>query len=174
MKFQTSYLIPIGGLSIGRHTYVYHLDDELLTHLDLESVDGVDIDVQVVVDVQANLFALHFALSGTVRCPCDRCLAEIGLPVSSAYDLFLSVKEEVNIPPSSDEIIFIEPQTKQYSIESVLHDLVLLSIPMQKMYDCEGIEPLPCDTEVLARMSQRGDDHEGGQSIWDLMNIELN
>jgi uncharacterized protein len=79
---------------------------------------------------------------------CDRCLERTSFPLEEGFDLFyrpaetIAREEEVGIDEAESEIGFYEGGGIE--LEDVLHERVLLALPMQRICGeaCRGICPL--------------------------------
>lgn len=164
-----NYILPIGGLDIGIHRYDFKLDDFFLQQCEDSPYKEADVDFEVDVDRRANMVVLNVSMQGLVRCTCDRCIAPINLPIQSEHRVILKEKEGMEAA-SEDDIIYIEPGLKQFSIAPLLYDIFVLAIPIKKIYDCETQIPRPCDMVVLNRLDEDPSTNEEKQdesSIWD-------
>ena len=167
-----SYILPIGGMDIGKHAYDFKVDAYFLNQFENSPITDADVDVTIEVDRRTTLAVLDISLAGHIHCACDRCTAPITLPVSFTHQVFLKDKEGVD--SQDDDIIFINLEQATISVSNLLYDLFLLAIPIQKTYDCEQEEKRPCDEDILARLDQDDDDENlGGSSIWDELKKEI-
>jgi uncharacterized metal-binding protein YceD (DUF177 family) len=165
-------------MDIGIHRYDFKLDDFFLTQCEESPYTQANVDFEVIVDRRANMIALDVTMKGHVQCTCDRCIAPISLPIQSEHRVFLKVKEGMEAA-SEDDIIYIEPGLKQFSIVSLLYDIFVLAVPIKKIYNCEDEEPRPCDMEILNRLEEDLHDEnkdKEGPSVWDELrkNLEFN
>lgn len=171
-----SYILPIGGLDIGKHQYSFKLDDHFLQHCENSPYSEADVNFELEVDRRANMIVLDASMQGHVRCICDRCISAINLPIQSTHRVILRVKEGMETA-SEDDIIYIEPGLKTFSVAPLLYDLFILAIPIKKIYDCEKENPLPCDLEIINRLEKGPDEQDTnteGPSIWDDLKKEFN
>lgn len=170
----TNYILPIGGMEQGIHRYQFKVDDYFLSHCEDSPYQQADVDAQIIVDRRQGIIVLDVFLTGRISCACDRCMTPIALPLDSAHQVILKVKEGM-VKNSTDDVIFIEPDQQQFPIASLLYDLVLLAVPIKKTYACEEEENPPCDFEILDRLdSDTTTEENNGPSIWDDIRKELN
>ncbi len=79
---------------------------------------------------------------------CDRCLAEVEIPVSRDFDLFyrplstIAHEEEVEVSPDEVEVGFYRPEGIE--LADVLIEQVILAMPMKIVCrpDCQGLCPV--------------------------------
>jgi len=89
-------------------------------------------------------------LAVTMRCDCNRCLEPAQFPIDSSFDLYYRPAEEAAGPPDAEvEIDEGEAEMGFYEglgieLKDILHEQVLLSMPMQRVCraDCQGICPV--------------------------------
>lgn len=87
-------------------------------------------------------------LAVTMQCECNRCLEPARFPIDSSFDLYYcpaaggAEGEEMEIDEGEAEIAFYEGDGVE--LKNVLHEHVLLNIPMQRVCraDCLGICPV--------------------------------
>ena len=170
----TNYILPIGGMEIGKHQYQFKVDDYFLSHCEGSPFTKADANAEIRIDRRQSLFVFDITLSGYVQSACDRCTAQIGLPIKTDHQVFLKVKEGME-SKSTDDVIFLEPGQKNFSVVSLLYDLFLLAIPIKKIYDCEKESTPPCDFDILKRLEPDSESEQtnNGPSIWDELRKEL-
>lgn len=144
------FTIPIKGLGAGNHQFDYQVDRLFLQHFPDSPVTDAAIQVLFELEKKPGLLVLNFDIKGTVRTTCDRCLAEIDLPVSGQHRLLVKQSaEEVSEDP---DVVFLHPEATTLEVAPFVYEFVLLSIPMIQVYDCEDEEPLPCNEALLDRL----------------------
>ena len=152
------YSLPIKGLRDGIHTFQFTIDHEFFNAFEDSPVQEGAIELSLVFDKRPNLFVLEFEFSGTIRSECDRCLAEINLPVDSAQQLVIKFSEE---PKDDDpEVIYIHPEASDLNVAPYIYEYIVLSVPMIKVYDCEDDEPRPCNLEMLQFLANQNASQE--------------
>ncbi len=167
-----SYVLPIRGMGVGMHNYMFVVDEYFLSHYEQCPYKQAQVSARVFADKQENLIALNIEIKGKVHCPCDRCTAPLNLPIKGAYQVYLKTKSDVI--SKTDDVIFIDFNQTSFDISDLLYDLFLITIPLQKTYDCENeIEP-PCDNSVLDKLDEGLDSKtESGSSIWDELKKQI-
>jgi len=169
-----NYILPIGGMELGIHTYDFLVDDYFLSHFESSPHQQAHVDVKIIVDRRHQLFVLDIFLSGNVACICDRCTAPIRLPIASEHRVFL--KERTDTDNKTDDIIYILFEQSNFSVSELLYDLFLIAIPLKKTFDCDEMAKPPCDFDILDRLNEDLEESEKteGSSIWDDIKNELN
>lgn len=177
MSALVEYSIPIKGIADGIHQFDYQIDQQFLQHFEESPITDAAVRVQLELEKKPGLFVLHFDLSGTVRTNCDRCLADIDLPISGQQRLLvkISMEEESEDP----EVVYLHPEATRLKVATFIYEFVVLTIPMIKTYDCESEEVLPCNEALLDRLYEEEEAEEKEEDvsnpIWDeLKNFKSN
>lgn len=163
------YAIPVKGLRNGLHRYEFHIDRLFFVNFEGSPVEDSEIDLELSLDKRPDMLVLEFDFEGTVRTECDRCLAEINLPVSGNARLL--VKYSLEEEPEEVEVVYIHPETDHFNVAKYIYEYIVLSMPMIKVYDCEAEDPRPCNEEMLRYLASSSDPAqapgEEENPIWD-------
>ena len=166
MDSLAGYSIPIGGLENGKHVFQFQVDDYFLAACS-SPYPHAAVVAEIELDRRDHLCVLEVNMQGRVDCTCDRCTAQIALPIESTYRAILKEGEADNLN-GEDEVLFIQPGQSHFSVSKLLYDIFLLAIPMQKIYSCAEEKTPPCDMDILNRLNQEADPQkENEPSIWD-------
>lgn len=165
------FSIPLKGLKNGDHHFQFDVNADFFSHFENDVVNEGSFLIDFHLFKDDNVSTMIFNVNGTVDTICDRCTADIKLPVSGNFTLLLKYGEEIN---STDEVIFIDPDTSVFSLADIIYECIILSIPIMKTYDCEEEEILPCNEEVLEKLDQETEKNKAS-TIWDsLKDLDLN
>ena len=164
------YRIPIKGLSNGIHQYDYQINGVFLQQFEHSPIRDAQINMQMMLDKRAGMYTLDFSFSGTVRSTCDRCLADINLPVQGENRLLVKLSHETE--SEDPDVAFIHPDAQKLEVAEFIYEFIILAIPMIKVYDCEEEEPYPCNDEMLDRLEgedieEDTNDEESTNPIWE-------
>ena len=133
--------LDIKTLPIGKSTLEYRLNDDYFEKSDYHSDVSGDILVEIEVDKQTSVVKLSVSIQGTVYVPCDRCLKNMSLDISSEQTINMKLESNGNLL-NSDELD-IEYHEGVIDIEPLLNEEILLSIPIRKVHP-DG----KCDKEM--------------------------
>ncbi|MBK8042209.1 MAG: DUF177 domain-containing protein [Haliscomenobacter sp.] len=156
------YSLPIQGLKIGIHEYEFHIDREFFEHFENSPVTEGDIDLTLILDKRPAMLLLEFDFEGTIRTECDRCLAEIDLPVDGVEQLVVKYSEETE--QEEADVIFIHPESEHLNVAQFIYEYIVLAIPIIKVYDCWEENPPVCNQEMLKLLDaqeQPNEEEEG-------------
>ncbi len=150
-----SYSLPIKGLHNGAHVFVFHVDETFFRHFECSPIEAAAIELTLTLDKRPGLMTLDFEFSGTIKTECDRCLAPIHLPVADHRALVVKYSEEAEAEDA--DVIYIPPEASSLDVSVYVYELIVLSLPMIKVYDCSGENPPVCDFEMLRFLEQQSD-----------------
>ena len=129
------------------------------------------LSIQLTFDKSVNVSTMIFDIEGKISTTCDRCTAEINLPIVDQHSILLKLGEEKD---STDEVMYIHPETSELNLSQIIYEFIVLSVPIMKVYDCEYDEPLPCNASILDKLDASKEENKGS-SIWDdLKGLDLN
>ena len=166
------YSIPIQGLKTGEHRFEFNLDDAFFALFEGSPVQSGSIDVEVELEKRSDMLLFDFVFSGTVKAECDRCTAQIDLPVEDNRQLIAKYgSEEIE---EEDEVVFIDREASEFNLAKYLYEFVVLALPITNVYDCQDEVNPPCNFEVLKHLSS-DEPGEKRSSVWDeLKNLKDN
>jgi len=168
MDPMVEFNIPIQGLESGQHTFHFEVSDDFFKQFERALVEKGTFQVTVDLDKQSSMIVCDFEISGTLDTTCDRCLENIQMPVFNEIQLLFKYAEE---EMEEDEIVYIPRGLNMLNLGKYIYEMISLSIPMVKQYDCENDEEAPCNEEVLKRLSGSTDStlDDDGNPIWDIL-----
>lgn len=114
-----------------------------------DSMAGIGTITYVELQKAASMLVLDVHLEGEVTVPCDRCLADLVLPVD--YDGRLTVKFSDEITDYDGDLMWINPADGELNLAQYLYESIVLSLPYRRIHgeDADG-NPL-CDARMLER-----------------------
>ena len=161
------YSIPIRGLNPGEHDYVFQLDRRFFREFEDSPVEDANLHVDFILDKHSDHFVAEIGLHGTVHVKCDRCLADVDMPVESTHYLIVKYGEELE---DEAEVVYISREATEWNVAQILYEYSLLALPITNTFECEEMDPVPCDADMLARLSTEDDEAPESSSenpIWE-------
>ncbi len=171
------YSIPVKGLRNGIHQFDFQIDRSFFDNFEQSPISDCDIRLHLEFDKRPDMFVLQFDFQGSVRAECDRCLAEINLPIADSQRLLVKFSEEVET--DEPDMVFISPETVKLNVAQYIYEFICLALPIIKVYACEKENPRPCNQDMLRYLSgSEGEDEprpaeeesgeeKGANPIWD-------
>lgn len=163
------YQISLVGLANGLHSFTFSIGDDFFEHFENSSLKGNRFEVRIDMDKHQNMFILKFEIKGSIRTSCDRCMADIIMPLQGEHQLIVKSAEGVSDDP---DVEHIAPEAPIIEVGQMIYEFILISLPMVNVYDCEKESPRPCDEAALATLENSSKVADSG--IWDaLKNLEV-
>lgn len=170
MESLKHFILPLSGLYKGEHHYTFKIDKEFFDQYEESPIKNGSLTVDLFLDKRPDLIELKFNLSGTVVSECDRCTANIDLPIENKYRSLIKTRDDGTMHDELEDVIYISPNTEDYNVAPLVYDVICLALPMIKFIDCEDKDPLPCNQEVLNHLNvdeEETESEEKTSSIWD-------
>ncbi len=167
------FSIPVHGLKAGVHQFKYDIDGAFFQHFESSPVTECDFQVTLELDKRSNMLVLNFELDGWMKAICDRCSADIRMPMANDQVLFVKYTEDEG-EEEDDDVIFMSRDVHEMNMAKYIYEFVVLSLPISNTYDCENEEPPPCDFAILDYLKQQSkepndDEAPPDSSIWDAL-----
>jgi len=147
MEGLVEYSIPIHGLGNGLHRFQFEIDESFFRHFSESPVEAGAVSVTLDFDKRPDMYVMEFEFEGSLKAECDRCLAEIDLPVSGRERLLVKFSYEAEAEEA--EVIYISPEAQQLNVARYIYEFIVLALPLIKVYDCENDENRVCNEEML-------------------------
>ena len=169
MSALKGYQISIIGMPDGSHSYTYNVGAEFFQHFDNQELQQGRFEVRIDLDKQQEMFILNFEINGSLDTECDRCMADISLPITGQHQLIIKLTDEEATDP---DIEHISPDVMHLDVDQPIYEHILMSLPMVNVYDCDDDDPRPCDDDALDALEETA--KKGDSGIWDaLKNLEV-
>lgn len=169
MSALEGYQIPIIGMDQGAHSYSFEVTDTFFRHFEKEELIGNRFETRIDLDRQNDMFVLQIEINGKLGTQCDRCMADISLPISGSHSLIIKLKDGESDDP---EVEYISPEATHLDVDGWIYEYLLMSLPLVNVYDCESDDPIPCDDDALDKLEEGTEKPESG--IWDaLKNLDV-
>lgn len=141
------YKIDLKGLAADSASYEFLLDNVFFANIDGPEVQKGKVTVSLVVKRISGAFEFVFKTEGVVCVPCDRCLDEMELPITSTDKLY--VKFGVDYAEEKDNMIIIPEAEGDINIAWFIYEFVALSVPMKHVH-----LPGKCNKEMVGKLNR--------------------
>ena len=142
MEKENTYLIPISGLALGKHSFQYEITDEFFKGMDYSEIQQGKVSVNLDIDRVETMLTLTFDIEGTVRVMCDRCADEFDQPIDSNQVFYIKLGTEN--AEESDDVTVLSADQHDFDLTSLIYEFIILSIPMHRVHP-EG----QCNPEII-------------------------
>ncbi len=157
------YRIDLKGMQEDTATYDFLLDNQFFANIDGPEVQKGKVNVKLNVKKTSKAFELDFQTEGIVRVPCDRCLDEMELPITSSDKLF--VKFGKGFAEESNNMVIIPEEEGEINVAWFMYEFVALTIPMKHVH-----APGKCNKSMMGKLSKHlktTPDEDQDQEIFD-------
>ena len=156
--------LPVFGLEPGIHRYQFELEDDFFAGFDASPIEKGKYVVALELDRRDNEFLLDFDIQGSFIGPCDRCLAEIDVPSSIRKMIWVKYGQNPGDGREDEDLLYIEERQHIFNVAGLIHELIILSMPLVNRYDCENDPDPKCDFRVLEYLRQVSAEPETGEN----------
>ena len=89
-----AYALPIQGLKTGVHHFKFEVDSAFFAQFEDSPVQEGKVLFELELDRRPDMMLLDFTLEGFIKAECDRCTAQIDLPLEDERQLIVKFGEE--------------------------------------------------------------------------------
>ena len=179
MRALTHFSLPLKGLKDGIHHYQFKIENDFFQKFEKSIVKQGSFEIEIELHKKSNHIEVDFVIEGKMKTECDRCLADIKLPVIGNHKLI--IKYTVDDYNDDDEVWSITFETHELSLDKAIYEFINLSVPLIKKYDCDLEDPSPCNFKAKDYLDyeeeseeDEDDDDDENPFAKALKNIDLN
>ncbi|HIZ86749.1 MAG TPA: DUF177 domain-containing protein [Candidatus Coprenecus pullistercoris] len=136
--------IEIRGLSYGEHPFNFKVDGSFFEAYESDTVSDADLDVTAVVLKERGRMALNLSIVGNVIVKCDRCLADLTVPVDikAPFSVMFSQYAEEDSGEGAEDVILLDSGSADIDLSQIIYDYVNLSLPIKKVHPDGQCDPV--------------------------------
>lgn len=174
MKSNRQFVIPFKGLKIGKHDFVFEIDDKFFDGFEGSEIHKGKIEVHLILDKKPTMLEFDFHLHGNVLVTCDLCLDELEVTIeynSKLFARFGDVTEE-----QTDEIIVLSHAEHEIDVAQYIYEFSHLSLPYKRVHPNDDREKSTCNKDMLKKLDEYivRNQHEETDPRWDDLKNLLN
>lgn len=154
MGYLSQFIVHYQSLSAGVHGFDFEIDDKFFEHFDYSEVKRGCLSVQIVIEKGNASPSLAFKAIGSVELPCDRCTADIELPIEGSYLYHIKDSDIVDQDYENETIIVIPKTELDLDLAPVVYENIVLLLPYQRnnCTDSKGLKR--CNMEILEKLQK--------------------
>jgi uncharacterized metal-binding protein YceD (DUF177 family) len=153
------FIIPIKGLSIGKHDYCFSIDNTFFDTFEDPLIQNANLEVKLVLERASTWMKLESEIKGDVGVECDRCLEELLLPIDTKASLLIKFVKSEQEEEEDDEIITLDPSESELDLKQFFYDYICLALPLQRIHK-KG----ECNPEMIARLESSSVEKKNGEA----------
>ena len=165
----SDYRIKIGGIADGIHSFTFEIKDSFFKAFSQSEVKHATIIATVLLEKESDKLALSIQLNGEVNhLLCDICAEDISVKIAFATKMI--VKETSEDLESTDEIIYINSNDNELSVEHLLFELITLSLPNKRQHPVKKDGTTNCNEEMIALIEKYNEiEEKSSDPRWDAL-----
>lgn len=139
-------VIDIKSLSSGAHSQDFEIGKGFFESFGSEEILDASLDVKVDITKSSEFIGVVCSIVGEVVVECDRCLAELKLPISitTPFTVKFSTVENQGVE-YGDDVILLAPSEGELDMSQIIYDYVSTSLPLKKVHDEGECDPAMVD-----------------------------
>ena len=149
MKALDHFSIPLKSITEGTKILEFVLDHKFFQLFENELIGECEIMQKITFERRSDLIIVHLSHDGTIQADCDRCLEPIKIPVKAERRFVVKFVDEIQ--EDEDDVIYILRDQDKYDISPMINEVVTLSMPLIKVYDCQSDPDAPCGEDQKYR-----------------------
>ena len=177
MEKRSTYQINYLSLPIGKHEFIYDINDSFFESFEYGDIRKGEVKIKVLFEKKTKMSILDFIIEGFVNTECDRCLDDIQIPIKGEFRLVAKESDDSLAQDADNEdIVVLSPNDHHIELRDHMHEFIHLLLPMHK--ECADTKKGKCNEEVEEKLKQiniKSNDSNNSDPRWDaLKNLKLN
>ena len=154
------FFIPFSGLKLGKHKFVYEIDDAFFESFDYQEFNGASVNISAVLEKMSTMMELEMKATGTINVDCDLTGESYDQPIDSDLKLVVKFGEEYN--DEDDEILIIPHGEHQFNIAQYFYEMLVLAVPQKRVHP--GVEDGTLKSDILDKLEELQPKEQKGPS----------
>lgn len=126
---------------------VIRLDSSFFEQLDQDEINGGDVEAEISLREQDDVYVIEIKVVGNVVVSCDRCMADLLLPVDTSETIKLKYGEESD--SVNEDYEYIQDLVKPYDLSWLVYEIIEVSLPISRVH-ADG----ECDEKMMEILKQ--------------------
>ena len=169
MKILKKFTINYAGLADGEHFFDFFIDNKFFDFFKYSLIDQAKIEVELKLIKFLDSLELNFSINGAVQVPCDLCLDEFDLPITSNEKI--NVKIVKNLPDEDDpNLLYKLEGENSINVAESIYELITLSLPMRKVHPQNEDGQSLCNPSMIKYLDQKttfSENDNESNPVWD-------
>lgn len=140
------YNVDLKGLKAEPLNMEFVLDNAFFADIDGEEFQRGTVKAVVTAKKNRDVFDFTFSLDGVVIVPCDRCLDDLEIEVSTDNNLRVKLGSEY---ADDGDIVVVPEQDGDLNIAWYLYEFIVLALPMKRVH-----APGKCNRDMAGKLKQ--------------------
>ncbi len=153
-----SYIIPLGGLKVGHHTFEYVITNKFFEKFEESEIKEGDLTANIELEKKLTHSELVIKIAGKVKICCDRCLGMFLYPIQSESRLL--IKSGTTWDSDDPDMLTIPADQNDVDLSQYIYELIHLALPIQRFHPLDIKGESTCDPEMLKKLTEHLVDNE--------------
>ncbi|MBQ2808447.1 MAG: DUF177 domain-containing protein [Bacteroidaceae bacterium] len=140
------YNVDLKGLKTAPLEMEFDLDNAFFGDIEGEEFQKGTVKATVTVQKNRDVYDFAFVLEGTVVVPCDRCLDDLEIEVSTENSLKVKLGDDY---ADEGDIVIVPEQDGDFNIAWYLYEFIVLALPMKRVH-----APGKCNHEMTGKLKK--------------------
>lgn len=152
MGYMSQFIIHYQSLPAGVNEFDFQIDSKFFEHFEYSEVKKGQLEVKITISKGNAAPTLQFKAKGTVELACDRCTADIEIPLEGEY-LYHIKESDITEEDYENETLLVIPKSElDFDLAPVIYENIVLLLPYQRSncVDSKGVRR--CNMEILEKL----------------------
>lgn len=147
------YNVDLKGLKTATLEMDFDLDNVFFGDIDGEEFQKGAVKATVTVKKSRDVYDFTFVLQGTVIVPCDRCLDDLEIEVSTENTLKVKLGDDY---ADDGDVVVVPEQDGDFNFAWYLYEFIVLALPMKRVH-----APGKCNHEMTGKLKKHSAEEAG-------------
>ena len=153
MKINEEYIIPVGGLSLGKHQFKYQVGASFFSAFSTSKIDNCEIDLGISLVKENSMLVIDFSQVGSLTLACDRCSYDMMLPIKGNNRLIVKYGNEAY--SEEDDVVIVKDPKAKFDLSQYIYEYIHLQIPPKHVHQDGECNPLVLEKLVELNGSKK-------------------
>ncbi|MDR1199863.1 MAG: DUF177 domain-containing protein [Prevotellaceae bacterium] len=145
MNYLSKYDVIFSGLSIGRHDFIFEIDDKFFEQFDCSEIRQGQLSANVELNRLSDSMIANVTVKGEVTTVCDRCLDNVAISIEYKGALLIKYGKPDDNTDINDEIMYLNRGDDTINLARYIYESICVSLPIQRLHSDES----RCNEEMI-------------------------
>jgi uncharacterized protein len=152
------YIIPLGGLKVGHHTYDYSIGNKFFEKFEESEIKAGNLSATIELERKSSHLEVVIKIKGKVKICCDRCLEEFFYPIDSENRLLVEFGKAWDL--DNPDILIVPTDEKELDLSQYIYEFIHLTLPIKRIHSTNKKGESTCNPEMLEKLKEHLVDNE--------------
>ncbi|MDR3226735.1 MAG: DUF177 domain-containing protein [Prevotellaceae bacterium] len=150
MNYVNKYDVIFSGLSIGKHDFVFEIDNKFFEQFDYSEIKQGKLLATVELNRMNTSMTAKVSINGNVVAACDRCLDDVEISIEYEGTLLIKHGEPTDDTDNSDDIMYLNRGDDTINFAQYIYESICISLPIQRVHADES----DCNEDMIKRLKE--------------------